>query len=337
MNKSAAAVLCLLLPWLILSGGTVSAERLMRISVENTDAHVQTIAVRNFAEQLQEKLRDELEIRFYSSASLFRNTEAIQAISMGKLEMAVPGTWQLGSLVPEISIFHLPSFYGVPPEQVYSFLESRTGKDLVNHIEENLFVKVPGSWMDLGYTHLFSADEPIAAYADITGMRIRVAGGYGNEARIAAMGGIPMTIDWSDVPLSLQQGIFEGLLTSYESIRSIELWDYGVRYAFEDRQYFAQYVPIISQRFWNSLSPETQKIIRETWEEAAAEQRKQAAEAQEEARRECMEHGIMIARPDGEAAAAMKRRLEEEQHKIAEMLGIPKSLVISLEEYMRSP
>jgi TRAP-type C4-dicarboxylate transport system substrate-binding protein len=318
-------------------GSLSFAERpVMRISVENTDAHVQTIAVRRFAELVDQRLGDRLEVQCYSSASLFRDSEIVKALARGRVEMGVPGTWQIDPFVPEVGVFQLPAFYGTRPEVVYQFLEGEVGRDLKALIEEELFVVIPGSWMDLGFTHLFSTEKPIRTYKDIEEMRIRVAGGYVNEARIARMGGIPVIIPWPDLPSRLEQKQVFGLLTSYETIRSAALWEKGIRYAFEDRQYFAQYIPMIADHFWDNLSPEMQSVLTECWETAASEQRTAAAEAQKSAREELIRQGVLITVPEPEEVLTMKQKLLEQQDTIAETLGIPQDLVNALEEFMRA-
>lgn len=317
----------LVLLWCVLCSMCLYAVPVMRISVENTETHVHTIAVQTFAQRLQARTEGRLDVRFYHSASLVRDSEVVRALAMNSIEMAVPGNWQIDSLVPEVSLFLLPAFYGATAEQIYQVLDSQVGKDIVRLIEEDLMVVVPGRWIDLGYAHLFSTDRQITGYADVQGMRIRVAGGYGNEARIAAMGGIPTTIAWPDLPVRLNQQVVGGVLTSFETIRSASLWDYGIQYAFEDNQYFPQYIPMISQRFWNSLTPDLQQIIRETWEEGVEEARLNAAAAQQSAREELLHNGVIITRPQEHELESMREYLRTKQYVIADDLGVPREMV----------
>ncbi len=306
---------------------------LMRISVENTADHTQTEAVRAFVQTLQEHTEGLLEIEFYHSGSYVRDSEAVRAMLMGELEMAVPGTWHISSLVPEISLFLLPVFYGRDADSVYQLLESPIGSALNRLMENDLFVVIPGSWMDLGHIHLFSREVPIKGYEDVIGMPVRVAGGYGNEARIAAMGGEPTVISWADLPARLDQGVVTGVLTSYETVRSAALWEHGIAYAFEDSQYFAQYIPMIAEYFWNSLSAELQQIITDTWEEGTEKARAAAAQAQSEARIILIEEGVTITVPAAAETARMRRKLMESQPAIADALGIPDNLVEKVTEF----
>ena len=298
----------------------------MRISVENTDSHTQTIAVQSFAQRLQERTAGTLDVQVYSTASLVRDSDAVRAMALGNAEMAVPGTWHIDSLVPEVGLFLLPSFYGAEAEAVYHVLDSDIGSEIVRLIEEDLFVKIPGRWIDLGHAHLFSTHAPIRTYQDIAGMRIRVAGGLANEARIEAMGGNPTTIVWADLPVRLEQRVVQGVLTTFESVRSAELWNYGIRYAYVDRQYFPQYIPMIAGTFWNKLSADLQQIIIETWEEGVDAARSHAAEAQQQARNRSESHGVIITEPDEAEIEHMRSRLLDRQYALADALAIPREM-----------
>lgn len=307
---------------------------IMRISVENSSTHIQTITVATFARNLQAKTAGILDIRFSAAGSLVRDSEAARAMAMGDLEMAVPGTWHISALVPEVALLLLPAFYGQQAEIFHRVIAGPIGEQLVRLIENDLFVVVPGRWLDLGHVHLFTTTEQITAYEDIEGMPIRVAGGYVNEARIAAMGGIPTIIAWADLSVRLHQQVVTGVLTTYESVRSAQLWDSGISYAFEDDQYFGQYVPMISRRFWDQLSPELQELIQETWEEAVKESEEEARWSQARAREEAMAHGIIITLPTEQERAQMRNRLLHEQTAIARSLGIPLDLVQTLMTYL---
>ncbi len=102
-------VICVML--LVACHATLFAQSLpvIRISVENTDSHVQTKSVRRFADNLAERLAGRYEVRFYPAASLYRDADVFRALTQGKLELAVPGTWQFDRYVPEVGFVLLPS------------------------------------------------------------------------------------------------------------------------------------------------------------------------------------------------------------------------------------
>ena len=301
-----------------------------RISVENTTSHVQTQSVQRFADLLSQRLAGKLDVQFYPAASLFRDADVFRALSQGKLEMAVPGTWQFDRFVPEIGIFLLPRFFGRNADVNYAIMESSLGFKLKSMIERSLNVRVLGRWIDLGHTHLFSTRTAIRTSNDIVGLSIRVAGGVGNSLRIEALGGKPITIAWPDFPQTLARGSVDGLLTSYETVVSAALWQAGIAHAYEDRQYFAQYVPIVAMNVWLRLSQEIRDIISATWDECVVPAREQAAIAQRNAKLRLIAEGVKVTVPSKSMQDATRARLIEQETAIAERMGIPKEILSEL-------
>jgi TRAP-type C4-dicarboxylate transport system substrate-binding protein len=295
----------------------------IRISVENTLAHVQTQAVERFVNRLTEKLASHYEIRFYHSASLYKDADVFRALTQGKVEIAIPGTWQFDRYVPEVGLFLMPSLYGRDGKTTYALLASEVGEHVTEAIEQTMGVTVFGDFIDLGNTQIFSTTGSIQKPSDFTGKLIRVAGGMGNSLRIQALGAKPITIAWPLLSSALQHSQIDGVLTSYETIASARLWESGLTQVYEDNQYFAQYVPIASNNFWNRLPQGVQQTIIECWQTGVEEARESAQIAQANAKRRIVAHGLTITEPSKETILATRRMLIEHEKAIASQLGIP--------------
>jgi C4-dicarboxylate-binding protein DctP len=306
-----------------------------RISVENTLSHVQTQSVQRFSNLLSERLAGRLDVQFYPAAALFRDLDVFRALSQGKLEMAVPGTWQFDRYVPEMGLFLLPSFYGRSEDVIYALRESAFGEKLVTIIENGLGVKVLGRWIDLGFVHYFGTSSTVTHIKDIVGKRIRVAGGVGNSLRVQALGGHSVTIAWPDLPQALLQKSVDGMLTSYETIASAALWEHGITQVFEDREYFAQFVPLVSNAFWQRLPEDMRTIIADTWDECVDQARVQAAIAQDKARLELQSKGLSIIVPSQEELVATRSLLVQQEPAIARQIGIGDDLLQEINDFFR--
>ncbi|WP_179953176.1 TRAP transporter substrate-binding protein DctP [Desulfobotulus mexicanus] len=294
---------------------------LMRISVENSPSHVQTKAVRRFAEDLSHKVQGRLHVKFYDSARLYRDAQVLSALASDRLEMAVPGTWHFDRYEPDVGIFLLPAFYGRSAEDMHRVVDGEIGRRVEEKIEKGLRVFVPGRWLDLGHAHLYT-NQPVTSKGDLKNLNIRVAGGLANAMRVEALGAKAVMIPWPDLPARLKQGNIDGVLTTHETFRSAKLWNSGLSYVFEDRQYFPQYIPVIRQNFWRRLPEDLQKIIMETWEEHVDEARKEAAEAQKNARKLLLQHGMKIFTPTEKMLSEYRSFLAAHQDEIATALGV---------------
>ena len=237
-----------------------------------------------------------------------------------------PGTWHVTRYEPNVGIFLLPVFYGRPAGANYRILDSRIGRQINQRIETGLGLKVIGQWIDLGHAHLFGVNRRLDSRKALGGIRVRVAGGKANKLRVTGFGARPSIIAWPDLPEHMARNKVDAVLTSYESVRSAQLWEKGVISVYEDREYFPQYIPLIRASFWRKLSPEIQTVITDTWESHVAQARQMAAQAQIHARQELIRHGVRVTVPDSDQLAATRRQLMAIQDQIVRETRIDSQL-----------
>ena len=304
-----------------------TAVPVLRISTENTADHIQTKALQRFVEVVRKAAGGRLDIRLHHSAELYRDRDVIKALLQGKVEMAVPGTWQLDRFQPDMGMFLLPMFYGRSAAVNYALRDGPIGQELNARLESAQGVKVLGRWIDLGFAHIYGVGRPITRPEDLQGLRIRIAGGDANAARLEAFGAIPSVIPWPDLPLALDQGRIDGVLTSHETVASAALWKHGIRYAFEDFEYFPQYVPMVNLQFWNRLPTDLRAVLQASWEEMVEPARTAAAAAQTAARQELARNGVRFTHTSPEQRAVWRERLMTRQPELVRTMGLDEALV----------
>ncbi len=305
----------------------------MRISVDTNATHVRNKGTEMFAAELKKRIGDKLVVEIYPSAQLFRDRDIPKALRQNAIEMGIPGTWQLDGIEPNAAIQMLPMFYGVDAETVHKIMDGKLGQFISKRMEDRLKVKILGKWQDLGFQHFYSVSKPIAKYDDIKGMKVRFPGGSANAARIKVLGGSPTLIPWPDLPLALSQGVVDAVTTTHESAFTAKLWDSGLKYSFEDFQYFGQYVPMVSLDFWNKQPKEVQNALIAAWDAVVGEQRKMAAQAQIDARDVLIKNGIKIASPSKiEITAARKRLMVVQNDLVKEMKIDADAVQLGLDE-----
>ena len=184
-----------------------------------------------------------------------------------------------------------------------------------------------GKWLTLGYQNWYSRAKPLASLEDLRGLKIRSPGGAGVSWRIRFVGGVANTTAWPNVPLALSQGTFDALVSTNESCASAQLWEAGVRYAFEDHQFIGEYIPMVSQAFWTKLTPELQTMMKKLWAENIDTYRANLFAAQVKARQTMIDHGVAFADPTPEQTAAVRKKMMLEQDDLAKELKISPEMV----------
>lgn len=333
---AATAVSLFLLMGVAAASADQPAPYVLRISSENSPTHVQTLVIAEFGRRLEERSFHRIKVVHSHSGKLFRDREVVAALNAGWVDMAVPGMWQLDMFEPSVGVFMLPMFYGRERSFHYRLRDGKLGQMVGARLEEAIHVKVLGRWIDLGFANLFFSDARVIRHDELKGLRIRTPGGVANGARLKAFGAVPTVIPWLDLPRALSQKSVDGVLTTNETVRSGRLWDFGLKYSFQDREYFAQYVPIVSADFWNRLPSDLQAIVADSWDSIVDSGRESAAKAQDAAAASLKENGIVFVEPSQETLDTWRAQVSEGQEKLAVEMGIPEIILAkSIEETSR--
>ena len=299
----------------------------LRLSLDTSAAHTRTLQMTAFAQELEKLASGKIKVEVFHSAQLFRDRDVGKALRQGGAEMGVPGPWNLTGIEANLDITQAPSFYGRPAADIYKVIDGDVGKSLNGMLEKKLGIHVIGKWLDLGAAHTFSTSKPLNSPDDLKGLKIRTSGGAGQMIRVKFFEGIPNFTAWPDVPLALSQGTFDALITTNESVKSAKLWDSGVKYSLQDYQFFAQYIPMMSEAFWQKLGPDLQKIVTTAWASKIDGWRKDMAASQAESVDIMKKAGVTVVAPDAATIEATRKKLMMTQDAVVKELKLDKALV----------
>ena len=317
---AARALLAALAP--ALAAGASAEPMDFRISLNTGPNHVRNIALEQFIAELKARAGDKLNVRLFPSGQLFKGPDVPKALAQGALEMGVPIVLYVSRIVPNAGVADLPMFYGRSADEIHRIFDGPAGARLNAEIEEKLDVKIVGPYLDLGFGSIFTTERAVNSVADLQGLKLRVPGSAGGKKRYEVAGAAAVAIPFADVPLALSQGTVDGLMTTHETIRSAKLWESGLKYAFDDRQVFLQYLPMIGRPTWERMDAETRQIVVDAWTDTIGGARELAARRQAEARAEGIQNGIRAVEGGAADLAAFRARLMEQQDAIVEETGI---------------
>ena len=302
----------------------------LRCSLETAPTHKRNAVIRDYLANIESASDEKIKPQLFESGQLFPDLQVGKALLQGQIDMAVPGTWSLTGIVPDADFLQLPGFYGRSIDIVHRAADSVPGRLLAKQIEQRLNARVIGPWLDLGFFNWYSTSRPLRSYADLRGLKIRNNGGAGQAWRTQFMGAISNTTPLPNVPLGLSQGTFDGLITTYETVASIQLWESGIRHALEDHQFIGEYVPIISLDFWRKLTPDLRQLFTDLWQEKVAAYRAEMEFAQSRARALVEERGVEIIAPSPEELSAMREKMTAHQDEVARLSRISSEMLAAV-------
>ncbi|MBV9973784.1 MAG: TRAP transporter substrate-binding protein DctP [Hyphomicrobiales bacterium] len=299
----------------------------LRCSLDTAPSHGRNVSITDYLQKLEEASGGQIKGEVFPSGQLFPDLDVGKALIQGQIEMAAPGSFTITGIVPNADFLQLPILYGQPIETVHKIIDGKPGAVVNGDIAQKLRSRVIGPWLDLGFQNWYSATKPITSLADLKGLKIRNSGGAGQAWRARFVGAVPNTTAWPNVPLALSQGTFDALVSTNESLASAKLWDAGVKYGFEDHQFVAEYIPMVSLAFWEKLSPEQQKLMTDLWAQNVPTYRAKMAAAQAKARQTLEEHGVKFVDPTPQQTAAERQKMLVEQDELAKEIKVSPDLV----------
>ncbi|MCX7151919.1 MAG: TRAP transporter substrate-binding protein DctP [Proteobacteria bacterium] len=290
--------------------GNASAEELkMRISVDVAGTHNRAKFMQRYADLVNQRAKGALKVEVMHSGQLFKDRDVPRALRQGSLEMGCPATWFLSSLDPNLDIFDSTLVYGASEDKLYAMLNGEMGRQIGSSIESKFQVKVLGEWFGHAPSHVLSVSKPINTIEDLAGLKVRIPGGAGTAAIVRAFKASPVQAPWPDVPMALNAGTFDAVVTGNDGVVSAKLWDAGIKHAYLNRMHYAFYVPMVSAVFWKKLSPELQTLLVDSWAEIRPEGRKASKASDDAAAIEMEKNGIKLVRPAEAQLAAQKAML----------------------------
>ncbi len=285
----------------------------LRCSLDTAPSHPRNQAIVDYLAKLDEASQGRIKSEVFHSGQLFADLNVSKALIQGQVDMAAPGTWTMTGLVPDGDFSQLPILYDQPVEVIRRCVDGAPGEMVVKQIEAKLRSHVLGRWIDLGYENWYLTKKSVQSLDDFNGLKIRSPGGAGTSWRIGFVHAIANVTPWPNVPLALSQGTFDGFVSSDESCTSAKLWEAGVKYSYADHQFFANYVPMLSDAFWSKLSDADRKLMRDTWAANADRYRDMSAKSQAAARETMKSHGVIFVDPSPAQSAAARKRMIDGQ------------------------
>jgi len=129
--------------------------------------------------------------------------------------------------------------------------------------------------------------------SDLKGAKIRVPESPGIVAGFKSFGANPTPMAWPEVFTALQQGTVDGQENPLETIASNKLWEVQKNLAMTDHIRIP-WLNLIDERIWKQMTPATQKIMLDTWNEVADGVQKEVLAKEKEYLDLCAKNGMTV-------------------------------------------
>src|SRR6476619_621578 len=277
--------------------------------LNNTD-HPVSLGVQKFAEVLAAKSGGKLKIREFAASQLGNEMQQQSAVRGGTQEILSASTTSLASVVKDLGLFDFP-FLVSTFEQAEALGQGAVGKAMLETLPEKDLIGL-GYW-GLGFRNATNSTRPITKVEDFAGLKLRVIPNPVYLETFKAFKANPVPMAFGELYTALENRTVDGQENPYSVILSNKFYEVQ-KYISQTKHTFTQNVIIVSKKFWDGLSPEEQKMFRDTYAETREYQRDQTKLAADKALAELKAKGMQF----NEIAPAEYARMQEATKSVVE-------------------
>lgn len=286
-----------------LNFGTVSeAKTVLKLAHYANAEHAGNKAAQMFADGVQTRTNGEISVELYPNNELGNPPEVLEQTVLGVIDMSLPTQGQLAKYSKKFGCVMLPFAYE-GYDHAYKVLDGPFIEWAEPDLEKAGLVFL-ANW-EWGFRNLTNSVRPINSPDDVKGLKIRTPPELSNQSAMEALGATVQTIQFSELPMALKQGVVDGQENPVSVIYSFKIYETQKYLAMTGHTYNSM-VHVMSKKTWDKLTPEQQQIVKEESKKAGDFMRKTLRDAEADQIVKLQELGMVVTRPD---VAAFKAKM----------------------------
>ena len=292
-------------------------ERTFKIGIGITDDHPQAQAARHFNEVLSAKSGGKMHSKLFANGTLGNDVTMISALRGGTLEMTVPDSSTLVSVVKDFGVLNLPMTFNTEQE-ADAVLDSAFGQKLLDKLPEKGLIGL-GYWEN-GFRQTTNSRRPINKAEDIAGLKVRVIQNPLFIDSFAALGANATPMPFTELYSAMEQKAVDGQENPAATILTSKFYEVQ-KHMVMSRHIYSTWVLLMSKKTWDTLSADEQKIVREAAREATQFERKAIRALSDKALDELRKVGMQITELPPAEQAKLREKLQPVVAKFSKEFG----------------
>lgn len=280
-------LLCMLL--VLLTGSSILAKTItINFATILNPGEACVEAMELFKQLVEERSNGRIIVQNFPGGVMGGERDNLEALASGALEMACCGVADAIFYAPEYYIVELP-YVMKDRAHVRKVWAGPVGEEVNEAIRQKKGIRTIAV-MDRGPRYLTS-NRPIYKPEDVKGLRMRLPENTVWMETWKALGAQPMPIAFPEIFTALQTGMVEAQENPLQTIYNAKFHEVQ-KYLIGTLHVLSVYKFQASDSWWNSLSPDDQKLLQEAMDEASVYGNKLVEEGEEELLRQLQEDGI---------------------------------------------
>jgi C4-dicarboxylate-binding protein DctP len=239
-----------------------------------------------FKELAEARFPGRVRVEIYPSAQLMEDSDAIEALAFGEVQMIAASLSLFDRLTHRFQIFDLP-FLFPNLDAVERFQQSPMGQSLLGALSDE-------GMLGLAFWHngmkQIGAPRPLRTPADASDLKFRIMESDILQAQVLAFGGSPQKMAFGEVYQALQTGTVDAQENTWSNMYSSKFYEVQP-YITETNHGYIGYFVATNRAFWESLPPDIRSGLEEILVEVTEWGNARAAEINREDKQNIAESG----------------------------------------------
>lgn len=255
----------------MLSATSALAEtKTLRLTVQLPETNHITQHLSRLKEEVEAATDGELMIEIYPAAQLFKDSEVPGAVGSGQIDMGSAVLTRYAGTIPAVDFFYVP--FILPTEEAVAKAVAQDGPI---RGEIDAAILKTGSrvlmWQPFGNTAIMTNDWDVRDPGSLENKKVRVFSSLLGTA-VEVLGGDPVVISGSEQVLAYERGVVDVGMAGITSVKDRKIYEVMNTVTMTNHAVI-EFVVIINEAVYQSLSPEHQTILREAAQKVEAEHR----------------------------------------------------------------
>ncbi len=263
-----------------------------------------------FSELVAQRTGGKVKVEVYPSTQLGNERDMIEGLQLGTIDLVVTSTGPVGGFVPKMFVVDLPFLFR-DRDHAYRVLDGPIGRDLLSALSSKS-IRGLAFWEN-GFRQITNNLRPIEKPADLKGVKIRTMENKVHLAAFRAFGASPTPMAWSEVYTALQQRTIDGQENPIAIIHDHKLYEVQ-KYLALTGHFYSPSLLLMSEKSFNSLPRDFQKVMADTALECAQYERNLLRESEAQQLETLKAKGMQVTvpnkKPFQDAAAPVYKEFE---------------------------
>jgi tripartite ATP-independent transporter DctP family solute receptor len=246
---------------------------------------------KKFIELVGERTGGKVNIQLFCCSQLGGERQLADGVGLGTIEMAV-----LGATGSEAMDLLFTPFLFRDSQHALNVVNGPIGQQWADKYYEQSGTRLVGYVLQ-GPREFLTTPRAIRTPEDIKGMKIRAPELPVVVESLKALGASAVVIPFPELYLALQQGTADGWEGPVNVMYDAKHWEVGKYLSIASWNYNFNYL-LVNDGLWQRMTPDTQKIVTDTWKEVATQITANLAAASDKMLEEFRQNGVEVIKVD---------------------------------------